>query len=78
LEGEKIIMRITQVRRIVAYASASPMQSGSSSGKKEAGKHINMPIVFITTEDGTKARYAWSLLGGATATAVCFRTILRF
>jgi L-alanine-DL-glutamate epimerase-like enolase superfamily enzyme len=52
-----------------------PMQSGSSSGKKGGPvSHINMPIVFITTEDGTRGLgYAWSLLGGATAS----RCILR-
>jgi len=47
-----------------------PMQSGSSSGTKGGPvSHINMPIVFITTEDGVKGiGYSWSLLGGATAT----------
>ncbi len=47
-----------------------PMQSGSSSAKKGGPvTHINMPLVIITTEDGTKGiGYAWSLLGGATAT----------
>jgi len=33
-----------------------------------------MPIVFITTEDGTRGLgYAWSLLGGATATRCVLR-----
>jgi len=47
-----------------------PMMSGSSSGKKGGPvSHINMPVVFITTEDGVRGLgYAWSLLGGATAT----------
>ena len=47
-----------------------PMMSGSSSGKKGGPvSHINMPVVFITTEDGIRGLgYAWSLLGGATAT----------
>ncbi|MBE0569353.1 MAG: mandelate racemase/muconate lactonizing enzyme family protein [Deltaproteobacteria bacterium] len=52
-----------------------PMQSGSSSGKKGGPvSHINMPVVFITTEDGTRGLgYAWSLLGGATATRCVLR-----
>jgi L-talarate/galactarate dehydratase len=47
-----------------------PMQSGSSGGKKGGPvSHIYMPVVFITTEDGTRGLgYAWSLMGGATAT----------
>lgn len=54
-----------------------PMQSGSSSGKKGGPvSHINMPVVFITTEDGTRGiGYAWSLLGGATATQCVLRVI---
>jgi len=64
-------MRITGVRtELLRMPLPRPMQSGSSSGKKGGPvSHINMPIVFITTEDGTQGLgYAWSLLGGATAT----------
>ena len=64
-------MRITEVRtELLRMPLPRPMQSGSSSGKKGGPvSYINMPIVFITTEDGTRGLgYAWSLLGGATAT----------
>ena len=64
-------MRITEVRtELLRMPLPRPMQSGSSSGKKGGPvSHINMPVVFITTEDGTRGiGYAWSLLGGATAT----------
>jgi L-alanine-DL-glutamate epimerase-like enolase superfamily enzyme len=64
-------MRITDVKaELLRMPLPRPMQSGSSSGKKGGPvSHINMPVVFITTEDGTRGvGYAWSLLGGATAT----------
>jgi L-alanine-DL-glutamate epimerase-like enolase superfamily enzyme len=64
-------MRITEVKtELLRMPLPRPMQSGSSSGKKGGPvSHINMPLVFITTEDGTRGiGYAWSLLGGATAT----------
>ena len=64
-------MRITEVKaELLRMPLPRPMQSGSSSGKKGGPVgHINMPLVFITTEDGTRGiGYAWSLLGGATAT----------
>ena len=64
-------MRITEVRaELLRLPLPRPMQSGSSSGKKGGPvSHINMPVVFITTEDGTRGLgYAWSLLGGAAAT----------
>jgi len=64
-------MRITEVKaELLRMPLPRPMQSGSSSGKKGGPvSHVNMPIVFITTEDGTRGiGYAWSLLGGATAT----------
>ena len=49
-------MRITEVRtELLRMPLPRPMQSGSSSGKKGGPvSHINMPIVFITTEDGTR------------------------
>jgi L-alanine-DL-glutamate epimerase-like enolase superfamily enzyme len=52
-----------------------PMQAASSTGKKGGPvDKVNMPIIFITTEDGTTGvGYSWSLLGGDTAT----RCILR-
>ena len=51
-----MIMRITEVRtELLRMPLPRPMQSGSSSGKKGGPvSHINMPIVFITTEDGTR------------------------
>jgi L-alanine-DL-glutamate epimerase-like enolase superfamily enzyme len=64
-------MRITEVNtELLRMPLPRPMQSGSSSGKKGGPvSHINMPVVFISTEDGTQGLgYAWSLLGGATAT----------
>jgi L-alanine-DL-glutamate epimerase-like enolase superfamily enzyme len=64
-------MRITEVKtELLRMPLPRPMQAASSSGKKGGPvSHINMPIVFITTEDGTRGvGYAWSLLGGATAT----------
>ena len=64
-------MRITEVKaELLRMPLPRPMQSGSSSGKKGGPvSHINMPVVFITTEEGTRGiGYAWSLLGGATAT----------
>ena len=69
-------MRITEVKtELLHMPLPRPMQSGSSSGKKGGPvSHINMPIVFITTEDGTRGLgYAWSLLGGATATRCVLR-----
>lgn len=64
-------MRITEVKtELLRMPLPRPMQAASSSSKKGGPvTHINMPIVFITTEDGTRGvGYAWSLLGGATAT----------
>ena len=63
--------RISEVRtELLRMPLPRPMQSGSSSGKKGGPvSHINMPVVFITTDDGARGLgYAWSLLGGATAT----------
>lgn len=63
--------RISEVRtELLRMPLPRPMMSGSSSGKKGGPvSHINMPVVFITTEDGVRGLgYAWSLLGGATAT----------
>jgi L-alanine-DL-glutamate epimerase-like enolase superfamily enzyme len=63
-------MRITEVKaELLRMPLPRPAQSGASSGIKGGPvSHINMPIVFITTEDGTRGvGYAWSLLGGATA-----------
>jgi L-alanine-DL-glutamate epimerase-like enolase superfamily enzyme len=63
--------RIAEVRaELLRMPLPRPMMSGSSSGKKGGPvSHINMPVVFITTEDGVRGLgYAWSLLGGATAT----------
>ena len=68
--------RITEVRtELLRMPLPRPMQSGSSSGKKGGPvSHINMPVVFITTEDGIRGLgYAWSLLGGATATRCVLR-----
>ncbi|MDI6725561.1 MAG: mandelate racemase/muconate lactonizing enzyme family protein [Smithellaceae bacterium] len=69
-------MRIIEVRtELLRLPLPRPMQSGSSSGKKGGPvSHINMPLVFIATEDGNVGLgYAWSLLGGAQAT----RSVLR-
>jgi hypothetical protein len=63
--------RISEVRtELLRMPLPRPMMSGSSSGKKGGPvSHINMPVLFITTEDGVRGLgYAWSLLGGATAT----------
>jgi L-alanine-DL-glutamate epimerase-like enolase superfamily enzyme len=64
-------MRIEDVTaELLRLPLPRPMLSGSSGGA--GGKpvtHINLPVVFITTEDGhTGLGYAWSLLGGASAT----------
>lgn len=69
-------MRIREVKtELLQMPLPRPMQSGSSSGKKGGPVgHIYMPLVFITTEDGTKGLgYSWSLLGGATATRCVLR-----
>ena len=68
--------RISEVRtELLRMPLPRPMQSGSSSGKKGGPvSHINMPVVFITTDDGARGLgYAWSLLGGATATRCVLR-----
>lgn len=69
-------MRITEVRaELLRMPLPRPMQSGSSGGIKggPVGR-INMPVVFITTEDGTRGLgYSWSLLGGDTATRCVLR-----
>ena len=68
--------RIAEVRaELLRMPLPRPMMSGSSSGKKGGPvSHINMPVVFITTEDGIRGLgYAWSLLGGATATRCVLR-----
>ena len=53
----KVIVRITEVKaELLRMPLPRPMQSGSSSGKKGGPvSHINMPILFITTEDGTRS-----------------------
>ena len=64
-------MRITEVRtELLRLPLPRPMMSGSSSGAKGGPvTHINMPLVFIITDDGhCGLGYAWSLLGGGTAT----------
>ena len=64
-------MRITEVRtELLRMPLPRPMQAASSSGKKGGPvSKVNMPVVFITTEDGTTGvGYSWSLLGGDTAT----------
>jgi len=69
-------MRIAEIKtELLQMPLPRPMQSGSSSGKKGGPvSHIYMPVVFITTEDGTLGMgYAWTLLGGATA----IRCVLR-
>jgi len=69
-------MRITEVRaELLRMPLPRPMQSGSSSGKKGGPvANINMPVVFITTEDGARGLgYSWSLLGGDTATRCVLR-----
>ncbi len=56
-------MRISEVRaELLRMPLPRPMQSGSSSAKKGGPvTHINMPVVFITTEDGTTGvGYQWS------------------
>ena len=69
-------MKITEVRaELLRMDLPRPMQSGSSGGTKggPVGR-INMPVVFITTEDGTRGLgYSWSLLGGDTATRCVLR-----
>src|SRR4030043_312738 len=65
------MMRIAEVKtEFCRMPLPRPMQSGSSTGAQNRPvSHINMPVVFITTEDGTRGLgFAWSLLGGATAT----------
>ena len=57
-----MIMRIAEVRtELLRMPLPRPMQSGSSSGKKGGPvSHIYMPIVFITTADGTTGvGYQW-------------------
>jgi L-talarate/galactarate dehydratase len=69
-------MRITEVRtELLRMPLPRPMQAASSSGKKGGPvSKINMPVVFITTEDGTTGvGYSWSLLGGDTATCCILR-----
>ena len=69
-------MRIAEVQtELLRLPLPRPMMSGSSSGAKGGPvTHINMPVIFITTEDGVRGLgYAWSLLGGANAT----RSVLR-
>jgi L-alanine-DL-glutamate epimerase-like enolase superfamily enzyme len=69
-------MQITKVRtELLRMPLPRPMQSGSSSGTKGGPVgHITMPLVFITTEDGSQGLgYSWSLLGGATATRCVLR-----
>ena len=66
-----IHMKIIEVKtELLRMPLPRPMMSGSSSGAKGGPVgHINMPLVFITTESGlTGLGYAWSLLGGAKAT----------
>jgi len=73
---ETMTTRIAEVRtELLRMPLPRPMMSGSSSGKKGGPvTHINMPVVFITTEDGVRGLgYAWSLLGGATATRCVLR-----
>ena len=64
-------MKITKVRvELLRMPLPRPMQAASSSDKKGGPvSKVNMPVVFITTEDGTTGLgYSWSLLGGDTAT----------
>ena len=64
-------MRIAEVKtELLRMPLPRPMQAASSSGKKGGPvDKVNMPIIFITTEDGTTGvGYSWSLLGGDTAT----------
>ena len=64
-------MKITDVKcELLRMPLPRPMQSGSSSGKKGGPVgHINMPIGNHQHRSGiTGVGYAWSLLGGATAT----------
>ena len=64
-------MKITQVRtELLRMPLPRPMQAAHSTNQKGGPVGmVNMPVVFITTEDGTTGiGYAWSLLGGDTAT----------
>jgi L-alanine-DL-glutamate epimerase-like enolase superfamily enzyme len=64
-------MRIEKVEiELLRLPLPRAMMSGSSSGAKGGPvTHINMPVVVITTDEGIRGLgYAWSLLGGATAT----------
>lgn len=64
-------MRIAAVTiELLRLPLPRPMLSGSSGGA--GGKpitHINMPVVLITTDDGTTGLgFAWNLMGGSSAT----------
>lgn len=64
-------MRIAKVEAdLLRLPLPRPMMSGSSSDAKGGPvTHINMPVVFITTDDGLRGLgYAWNLLGGSAAT----------
>ncbi|MBW8055749.1 MAG: hypothetical protein FVQ76_10615 [Nitrospira sp.] len=64
-------MRIEKVEiELLRLPLPRAMMSGSSSGANGGPvTHINMPVVVITTDEGIRGLgYAWSLLGGATAT----------
>jgi L-talarate/galactarate dehydratase len=69
-------MKITEVRtELLRMPLPRPMQAAHSTGKKGGPvDKVNMPLVFITTEDGTTGvGYSWSLLGGDTATRCVLR-----
>ena len=69
-------MKITEVRtELLRMPLPRPMQAAHSTSKKGGPvDKVNMPIVFITTEDGTTGvGYSWSLLGGETATRCVLR-----
>lgn len=64
-------MRITEVRtELLRLPLPRPMLSGSSGGASaKPVTHVNLPVVFVTTESGlTGLGYAWNLMGGGSAT----------
>lgn len=69
-------MKIVEVRvELLRMPLPRPMQAAHSVGQKGGPVgNVNMPVVFITTEDGTTGLgYSWSLLGGDTATCCILR-----
>ncbi|GMQ90518.1 MAG: L-talarate/galactarate dehydratase [Gammaproteobacteria bacterium] len=64
-------MRIEKVEaQLLRLPLPRPMMSGSSSAARGGPvTHVNMSVVLITTDEGIRGLgYAWSLLGGGTAT----------